>query len=69
MGKSNVLSEVGAERPRYSILENSGSGGNQDLSSPDAVVFQEHHYLKAELGGLTASGSCSSKVQNDLASL
>lgn len=31
--------------------------------------FQEHHYAKAELCGLSASGSCSSKVQNGLASL
>lgn len=69
MRKSNGLSEVGTERPRYIILGNSGMVGATIVVILGRRCFQEHHYAKAELCGLSASGSCSSKVQNGLASL
>lgn len=65
MGKSNFLRELGAERPRYSILENTPT-----LVIAEVVAcWVDVHYAKAELWGLTASGSRSSKVQGGLASL
>lgn len=68
MGKSSILSGVGAETPRPSILENTVEVvGAKNV--PGRGGFQEHNYARAELCGLAASDSCSSKVWNGLASV
>ena len=62
--------EWGAETPRHSILENTVEVvGAKNVVIPGRRGSQEHHHGSAELWGLAASGSCSSKVRNGVASV